>query len=237
MVGIQRATLAALGTGKKDSLILTMTGWTGGNETGVVVATTLGSGLSFWRERRPCVAMNRRWGALLLLVLVVNFWVLWRMASRESRYDREIRAAARRYSVPPALVKAVVWRESRFDAKAKGRAGEIGLMQLMDFTAQEWADDSGVKRFRPESAFDPAINTMAGTYYLSKVSKRYRKTDQPWAYALADYNAGRANVLKWMRGRGATNSGVFVEQIEFPTTRDYVRSTLERYAYYQKQFE
>jgi len=41
--------------------------------------------------------------------------------------------------VEPALIKAVAWRESKFDTHARGRAGEIGLMQLREEAAQEWA--------------------------------------------------------------------------------------------------
>jgi len=57
--------------------------------------------------------------------------------------------------------------------------------------------------------------------------------DDPLPYALADYNAGRGNVLKWNQGAAATNSAAFARQIGFPGTRDYVRSVLRRYAHYQ----
>ena len=43
--------------------------------------------------------------------------------------------------------------------------------------------------------YDPAKNTMAGSWYLRKLIGRYGNTDNPLAYALADYNAGRNNVL------------------------------------------
>jgi len=35
-------------------------------------------------------------------------------------------------------------------------------------------------------------------------------------YALADYNAGRANVLKWRNGSAMTNSAALIDQIGFP---------------------
>jgi soluble lytic murein transglycosylase len=53
---------------------------------------------------------------------------------------------------------------------------------------------------------------------------------------LADYNAGRANVLKWTKGAAATNSAAFVEQIGFPGTKDYVLSIQKRQERYRRDF-
>jgi soluble lytic murein transglycosylase len=66
--------------------------------------------------------------------------------------------------------------------------------------------------------------------------RRYAQTDNPLPYALADYNAGRGNVLKWNQGAAVTNSAVFTGQIGFPGTRDYVKSVLRRYERYRPVF-
>jgi soluble lytic murein transglycosylase len=158
------------------------------------------------------------------------------LARLESSQDKPIVAAARRHGVEPALVKAVVWRESRFDPLARGKKGEIGLMQIMKPTAQEWAAAERISLFQHEQLFDPARNTQAGAWYLRKLQRRYQETDDPLPYMLADYNAGRANVLRWARGAAATNSQQFIEQISFPSTRDYVRSVLGRYQKYRPVF-
>jgi len=160
-------------------------------------------------------------------------WREWRL---DHSQDASIRAAAKRYGLEPALVKAVVWQESRFDPQARGRAGEIGLMQLMENTSQEWADSERLEGFVHEHCLDPVTNTLAGAYYLSKALKRYRNTDNPLPYGLADYNAGRANVLKWNTGEASTNSAAFIEAIGFPGTRKYVLSVLRRYDHYRPIF-
>ena len=49
---------------------------------------------------------------------------------RYHEFDDLITRAARKYGVDPMLVKAVVWRESRFQAEKIGAAGERGLMQV-----------------------------------------------------------------------------------------------------------
>lgn len=152
---------------------------------------------------------------------------------REHRFDTEINAAAKRYQMDPALVKAVVWQESRFNPHDRGAAGELGLMQVREDAAMEWASAEHLIPFDFTGCLDPATNTLAGTWYLKKLLQRYRQTDFPMAYALADYNAGRGNVLKWNVGAAATNSAAFIAQIGFPGTRAYVRSVIKRYGKYR----
>jgi peptidoglycan lytic transglycosylase len=182
--------------------------------------------------------VNRRWFWVLAACLVLDGLLLyfyWHQ-KRERQYDAVIVAASQRYRVAPALVKAVVWRESAFDGRARGRAGEIGLMQITEPAAMEWAQAAKLRDFRHAELYDPAKNTLAGSWYLRKLIGRYVNTDNPLAYALADYNAGRSNVLRWIKGAGATNSTAFIKQIDFPGTREYVKSVLSRYEHYKPMF-
>jgi soluble lytic murein transglycosylase len=170
--------------------------------------------------------------SILLIVSVVAIW-LWREERLEKQFIPQIRAAANRYGVDPLLVKAIVWRESRFNSDAHGTHGEIGLMQIREIAAQEWADAEHNPGFKHEHCLDPGTNTLAATFYLAKLLKRYAQTDDPLPYTLADYNAGRGNVLKWNTGAAATNNAVFIEQIGFPGTKAYVKSVRRRYAVYR----
>lgn len=178
--------------------------------------------------------MAVRWFSACLILLLLDgiAYRVWRWR-RVHRYDEVIRHAALRYGIPPSLVKAVVWRESRFDETAVGTKGELGLMQLMENSASEWADSVHDRTFSHEHVLDPGTNTLAGSFYLARLLKRYTQTDNPAVYALADYNAGRGNVLRWMKGTGSTNSQAFLQQMTFPSTRAYVRDILaqaHRYA-------
>ncbi len=173
------------------------------------------------------------WLLLLFSGAVLYYWLTTRL---ERSQDGPIRAAARKYGVEPALVKAIVWRESRFNPNAHGRAHELGLMQLQEESAQAWADAEHIAGFVHEHCLDPRTNTLAGTWYLRKLLRRYQDTDNPLPYAVADYNAGRGNVLKWNHGAAVTNSAIFIAQIGFPSTRQYVRSVLQRYARYRAYF-
>lgn len=178
--------------------------------------------------------MNRRLGILFLLVLLGLMLLYWRYYQwRDHSQDAPILAAARRYGVAPALVKAVVWRESRFNPQARGTRGEIGLMQVLPKAAgKDWADAERLPTVTESQLLDPATNTDVGAWYLERLLKRYAQTDNPMPYALADYNAGRSNVLRWKQGAAATNSAAFVAQINFPGTRGYVKTVMRRYEHY-----
>src|SRR5712664_1601796 len=117
--------------------------------------------------------MRRRRLVLLVVLCLVGIGVAywWWGGRRERSQDGPIRAAAQRYGVEAALVKAIVWRESRFDPAARGGAAEIGLMQISADAAREWADAEHIPAFEHEDCFDPATNALAGTWYLKKLLK------------------------------------------------------------------
>jgi hypothetical protein len=88
--------------------------------------------------------------------------------ARFQRYDRLITSTANTHRLDPMLVKAIVWRESRFDPQKYGTAGERGLMQVTEKAANEWARENKMENFRGEELFDPKTNLAAG----SRVQRR-----------------------------------------------------------------
>lgn len=182
--------------------------------------------------------MHRRWYLLIAALLVadlvgVAIWLRWR---RDHRFDAQIREAARRYEVDPALVKAVVWRESRFQPAVRGKAGEIGLMQIRELAAKEWAAAEEIPHFDHEHIVDPGSNTLVGTWYLAKMLKRYQHTDDPVPYALADYNAGRTKVLEWLKDEAKTNSAAFLERMDYPGTKSYISRIMTARERFRRDF-
>jgi len=178
-----------------------------------------------------------KWWLFGIIVLGgIAMWVkAWR-SYREHSQDTVILAASMKYGVDPALVKAVVWRESWFNPNAKGTSGEVGLMQIMKDTASDWATAERFTLYAHSQLYNPAKNTECGAWYLRRLLARYRHTDNPVVYALAAYNAGPTRVAKWSNGMAATNSAEFLNAMDFPGTRKYVRSVAERYQHYRREF-
>ena len=167
---------------------------------------------------------------IILLVIIADLAALWwwREYQLDHSQDAIIIAASSIYEMDPALIKAVIWRESRFNPEARGAAGELGLMQIRDMAAGEWAKAEGITNFHHGQLINAKSNVLAGTWYLKKAISHHQHTDDPVVYGLAEYNAGRSHVLKWNSGDAATNSVAFIEAIEFPATKEYILSIGKR---------
>jgi soluble lytic murein transglycosylase len=165
----------------------------------------------------------------LIGVVAIKGWFYW----REHRFDAAISEAAKRYQLEPALIRAVIWKESGFNPDVRGRAGELGLMQIRETAALEWASAEHLRNFDHAACLNPLTNVLAGTWYLKKGLRHYSQADDPLPFGLAEYNAGRGNVLKWLAGGNVTNSAAFIEKIGFPGTRVYVEKIIERYQDYR----
>lgn len=157
------------------------------------------------------------------------------LGSRFSKYDAFIAQAADRYGVSPSLVKAVVWRESRFQPEKSGAQGERGLMQVTEPAATDWVRAENIQVFVPTDLFDPKTNIDVGTWYLARALRHWSGKDDPVPFALAEYNAGRTRVKRWERDSnevGEPTAEGLREAMDFPTTRQYISSIIERHRAY-----
>ncbi|CAN5784342.1 hypothetical protein BH09VER1_BH09VER1_18100 [soil metagenome] len=155
-------------------------------------------------------------------------------------YDDLINQASDRYGVPPELIKAVIWKESRFQPRKVGSQGERGLMQITERAAQDWARSEKIETFVPTDLFDPKVNIEVGTWYLKHALDHWSARDNPVPFALAEYNAGRTRVKRWMKksGREETAGADDLQTaMDFPTTKSYVSAIVYRYDYYKRHKE
>ncbi len=141
------------------------------------------------------------------------------------RYSEEIEEHAEERKVDPNLVRALILQESYYNIRAKSPVGATGLMQLMPPTAKEHAKRLGISP-RLEN---PSTNVKIGTFHLRMLIDMFGGNDY---LAIASYNAGQGNVMKWRRAAPRKPMDEFIESIPFPETRNYVkRITMLRSAY------
>jgi soluble lytic murein transglycosylase len=161
----------------------------------------------------------------------------WISPARFHQYDRLIRSVALEHHLDPMLVKAVVWRESRFDPKKHGSHGERGLMQVSERAANEWAREQKIAGFSAEQLFEPKTNLEAGTWYLRRAMEHWEHQSDPIPFALAEYNAGASRAQRWSGGNGAAElpEREFLQKIDFPATRRYVESIIDRDNFYKRR--
>lgn len=119
----------------------------------------------------------------------------------DTPYGQLIYDTAKRHSVNPELVVAIVRVESGFDEQAALPTGARGLMPLMPATARRLG-------LGLDELLDAEINLDAGVRYLVELGARYRHN---FALMLAAYKAGEETVERY---RGVP---------PFRETRDFIR--------------
>jgi hypothetical protein len=102
-----------------------------------------------------------------------------------TKYDRIIAEAAKKFDVDVLLISAVIQAESDFNPREISIKGARGLMQLMPATAE---------RFGVVDSYDPAANIYGGVRYLRWLLEKFEGNAD---LAVAAYNAGEGNVWKY----------------------------------------
>jgi soluble lytic murein transglycosylase-like protein len=103
-------------------------------------------------------------------------------ASGRAALDGLIAHHAKLNGVPEALVHRVVVRESRYNPRAVGRGGAMGLMQIKTGTARALGYDGG-----PAGLLDANTNL---TYAVKYLAGAYRISDGDYGRAISHYARG-----------------------------------------------
>lgn len=141
--------------------------------------------------------------------------------------------AAEEAEVPLELVYAVMRQESAYNPTVVSNANAIGLMQLLERTARDQAEELAWKEFSRPMLFEPRVNVLLGSHFIANLLERYRGQPAP---AIAAYNAGEHRVDPWLKRvakAGAVELDRFVEDIPIDQTRNYVRRVIGNWARYR----
>jgi soluble lytic murein transglycosylase len=191
--------------------------------------------------------------AVVLALGAVGATVFWFMAEdpeyqfkkaaalgRYSKYDDIITEVGQAYGVRPELIKAVIWRETRFQPDKVGLHGERGLMQITEDAATDWVRAEKITTFVPNDLFDPRTNIQVGTWYLKRALEHWSAKDDAVPFALAEYNAGRTRVKRWVKDSGQgenAGAGELQDAMDFPMTKSYIAAIVARYDFYKRNAE
>ena len=135
------------------------------------------------------------------------------------------------YDVDKYLIFAIIKAESNFDEKAISKKKAIGLMQLLQDTAEEIAPKIDVE-VNEQNIFEPELNINLGTKYISILLQKYKNV----GLAVAAYNAGSGNVDNWIEEKILLSDGSNIENVPFAETNTYVRKILRDYEIYKKLY-
>jgi soluble lytic murein transglycosylase len=133
-----------------------------------------------------------------------------------------IQKHAAAHGLDPFLVAALVAQESTFDPVIRSSANAVGLMQVLPSTGRQFARKLKIPRYAPSRLTDPETNVKLGTAIFAESLKKFGGVH----FALAAYNAGDHRVAAWQRERPEMDQDVFIDDIPFPETQNYVKRIL-----------
>ena len=148
------------------------------------------------------------------------------------QYEEYVLKYADEYQIDPLLVFAMIKAESNFNKDAVSKSNAVGLMQLMDTTAEELANKLNIE-YTKNVLLDPETNIKLGTKYYQELYERYGNE----VLALAAYNAGRGKVNEWISKGILKEDGSNAEDIPYRETNNYVRKILRDYEIYKELYE
>jgi len=137
-----------------------------------------------------------------------------------------IETNAKNFNIAPSLLYGLIRQESAFQSAIVSHAGAVGLMQLMQATAQDMAGrirrGGGPNFTGADGRIDstnPEINVYIGCYYYNYLLNLFDNNAQ---LSLMAYNGGLGRVRTW---RNASNlpADLLVETVTILETRDYGR--------------
>jgi soluble lytic murein transglycosylase len=154
----------------------------------------------------------------------------WRLPW-ETAYPRAfeplVAKACEKYGLPRAIAWGIMREESSFIADVKSPANAFGLMQLIVPTARGVAagtgfgsDETSLKR--------PEVSIELGTKLLAALRVQHGHD----ALAIGAYNGGSGAVGRWVSSRPSDELDLFVENVPYEETRNYIKRVLSSTAAY-----
>jgi soluble lytic murein transglycosylase len=135
----------------------------------------------------------------------------------------EYRRMSHMTGVPLTLLLAITRQESAFDPQARSHANARGLMQLLPTTAEWVARRARLSRPTSSALYRPSTNIEIASHYLAMLLQRFNGS-RP--LAAAAYNAGERRVDRWIAERAGEPMDVWIENIPFRETRNYVQNVM-----------
>ncbi|MFR5190646.1 MAG: lytic transglycosylase domain-containing protein [Clostridia bacterium] len=177
---------------------------------------------------------------IMVIVIIILAFGVFKIQNvvLEKIYPKKYAEYVYRYSeeneIDPLLTFAIIKAESNFNKNVVSSSGAIGLMQLMESTATETAENLGEALSVKEALFHPETNIKIGTSYFAHLKERYHGNE---LLALTAYNAGIGNVDEWIQKGTIKEDGSDIENIPYKETNNYVRKIVRDYKIYQDLYK
>ena len=156
--------------------------------------------------------------------------ISYRRADFPTPFRVELLAAAKKHKVDPRFLLAIMKQESSFRPGVKSPAGARGLLQLVFDTALKYKDRAGFAALQPDDLYKPSVSVGIGSTYINWLKDEF---DGMYEAVAASYNGGEDNATRWVARTRPKDPGLFVAEIGFAESKDYVYKVMANYRAYR----
>ena len=175
---------------------------------------------------------------IILVIALILFGIKYYNLDNElmkkiyvKNYSNYVEKYSKENNLDENLVYAIIKAESNFKEGAVSSSGAVGLMQLMETTADDVARKMNMD-FKIDLLYQAEDNIKIGTKYYKTLYDKYKNN----AVALMAYNAGSGNVDRWIQEGTIKSDGTDAENIPYKETNNYVRKILRDYEIYKELY-
>jgi len=145
-------------------------------------------------------------------------------------FRSELLVSGKKFKIDPRFLLAIMKQESTFRANAKSPVGARGLLQLVYDTAIKYKDKAGYPGLHPDDLYSPATNISVGSAYIADLKSQFGGLYEAIA---ASYNGGEDNAARWLNRSKPKDPGIFVSEIGFAESKNYVFKVMSNYRIYK----
>lgn len=146
-------------------------------------------------------------------------------------YKDIINEAAQISGLWPEYIWAIMRQESSFNPYAQSSANALGLMQLLPSVAHSLSKKINIKIEDMNHVFDPSINIRLGALHLRDYWDMFNGN---FVLSTASYNSSSNAVKSWLKTKQKDDILIFIEEIPYEETRNYVKLVLRNLVNYMR---
>lgn len=147
-------------------------------------------------------------------------------------YRDGVMEQAEAQDLDPAWMYAIVRQESAFVPDARSPAGALGLMQIMPRTGRTIGRSLNRPLTDTRLLLEADVSLQFGSTYLRTLLD---DLDEHPVLAAAAYNAGPHRVERWQPQDRSVSADVWIENIPYRETREYLRRVLAYTTIYEQR--
>lgn len=155
----------------------------------------------------------------------------WKLAYPQA-YLELVSIEANKHNIDPAIIWAVMRKESAFYPRAVSRSNAQGLMQVIPST---WDWLAELRSETPGDPFNPELNIQYGTTYLAWLMKLF---ENDLELAVASYNRGQGYIQRLFEGSVVSrDKNELYREIDSLETREYMQQVMVSVAIYRELYK